>query len=74
MKEVFECGTCGVVSDASVDLCAPRQIRGKEDYCGSAGETAEMCRIMLKTLKYECNFCGRSAEEADLLCDPIRIH
>jgi hypothetical protein len=73
MKEVFECGTCGVVSDASVELCAPRQVNGIEDYCGTAGESAEMCGIMLKSLKYECNACGRAAEEADLVCDPIRI-
>ncbi len=74
MKEIFECGTCGVVSDASKELCTPRQVRGKEDYCGSTGETAEMCGIMLKTLKYECNSCGRPAEEAELLCQPIKAH
>lgn len=74
MKEVFECATCGVVSDASEELCAPRQVREKEDYCGSAGETSEMCGIMLKSLKYECNTCGRPAEEANLVCDPRRVH
>jgi hypothetical protein len=73
MKEVFECGTCGVVSEAREDLCAPREVEAKKDYCGSAGETSEMCGIMLKTLKYECGSCGRPAEEAELVCQPIKI-
>ncbi len=71
MKEIFECGTCGVVSEASEELCSSREV-GKEDYCGSAGETSEMCGIMVKSLKYECNSCGRPAEDADLLCQPVR--
>jgi hypothetical protein len=74
MKEVFECATCGVVSDVSQELCAPRQVGGREDYCGSAGETSEMCRIMLKSLQYECNSCGRPAEAPELICDPRKVH
>lgn len=73
MKEIFECGTCGVVSEASEELCSPREVE-KEDYCGSAGETSEMCGIMTKSLKYECNSCGRPAEDAELLCQPVRAH
>ncbi|MBE0597988.1 MAG: hypothetical protein IH614_12030 [Desulfuromonadales bacterium] len=71
MNEVYECGTCGVVGKSSQELCQPLAVQAKDDYCGSAGETAEMCMTMIKTLPYECDSCGRPAEEAELLCKPI---
>jgi hypothetical protein len=73
MKEIFECGSCGVITEASEDVCNPRAINGREDYCGSAGETSEMCGVMLKTLSYECGSCGRPTEEPELVCSPIKV-
>lgn len=73
MKDLFECGTCGVVTETSEDLCQPLPVGGKEDYCGVAGETAEMCGIMMKTHEYECGTCGRAAESSGLVCNPVKI-
>lgn len=72
MKETFECGTCGVVTEVQEDLCSPRPVNGKDDYCGTSGETSEMCGIMAKSLEYECDSCGRPSESADLVCNPIK--
>ncbi len=72
MNEIYECGTCGVVTEASEEICTPREVRGKEDYCGSAGETADMCGMMTQALPYECGSCGRPAEQASLVCNPVK--
>lgn len=72
MKDMYECGTCGVVTEESEHLCNPRPINGKEDYCGTAGETAEMCGVMTKSLEFECGTCGRPSEKPDLVCNPVK--
>ena len=74
MKEIFECGSCGVVSEDSQELCSPRQVEARDDYCGTAGETSEMCGIMTKALRFECDSCGRPAESPDLVCSPRKVH
>jgi len=72
MRELYECGSCGVVTEASEHLCDPRPVAGRQDYCGTAPESAEMCETMKKTLEYECGTCGRPVESAGLVCDPVK--
>ncbi len=72
MRDLYECGTCGVVTESKDHLCSPREVSGKEDYCGSALETSDMCSTMVQTLEYECGTCGRPAEQAELVCNPAK--
>jgi hypothetical protein len=72
MKDLYECGTCGVVTESQSHLCSPRPVSGKEDYCGTTLETSEMCGTMVQTLEYECGTCGRPAEQAELVCNPAK--
>jgi hypothetical protein len=74
MRELYECGSCGVVTEAREHLCDPKPLEGKDDYCGTAPESAEMCDTMKKTLAFECGSCGRPAENADLVCNPVEKH
>lgn len=74
MRELYECGSCGVVTEASEHLCEPRPLGGKDDYCGTApAENASMCDTMKKTLAFECGSCGRPVESAELVCNPVKI-
>lgn len=71
MTKIYECESCGVVTAESEQLCAPRQLENAGTYCGTAPETGEMCASMKEHLAYVCGSCGRPAEQADLLCDPL---
>lgn len=73
MRELYECGSCGVITEASEHLCDPRPLGGKDDYCGTAPESAEMCDTMKKSLAYECGTCGRPVESSELVCNPVKI-
>jgi hypothetical protein len=72
MKDLYECGTCGVVTEASEHLCSPRPVGGKDDYCGTTLESADMCKTMVKSVEFECGTCGRPAESAELVCNPVK--
>lgn len=71
MTKIYECGSCGVVTAAADQLCAPRQLENMGVYCSVTPETGGMCSDMREHLAYVCGSCGRPAEQADLLCDPL---
>jgi hypothetical protein len=71
MMKIYECNTCGVVTAVRDQVCDPREVEDKNSYCGTAPETGEMCSDMQGHLAYVCGSCGRPAEQAGLLCDPL---
>lgn len=71
MTPVHECATCGVITERSEQLCAPRQMENRGVYCSETPETGEMCSHMKAHLAYVCGSCGRPSEQANLLCDPL---
>lgn len=71
MTKIYECETCGVVTAVRGQVCAPRGVEDKGSYCGTAPETGEMCSDMKGHLAYVCGSCGRPAEQAELLCNPL---
>jgi hypothetical protein len=71
MTTLYECGTCGVVTQQREQVCAPKQVDSKSAYCGMAPDSGEMCSDMKEHLAYVCGSCGRPAEQAELLCDPL---
>jgi len=71
MKEIFKCSVCGVVTEASEQVCAPKKQSDNHDYCGTPGESAEMCDSIKEHLAYVCGTCGRPAEQAKLVCNPL---
>lgn len=71
MTKLYECSTCGVMTVASEQVCSPRQVENKGVYCGVTPETGEMCDTMKEHLAYVCGSCGRPAEQAELLCQPL---
>lgn len=70
MKELYECGQCGVVTEVKGQVCEPRALSDKNEYCGTAPERGGMCEEMQEQLPFVCASCGRPAEQAELVCDP----
>lgn len=76
MKEIFECSTCGIVTETKKHLCHPVVLEGCGDFCGQPVEqmTASMCAEEQERFEFECSSCGRPSEQADLLCVPHKTH
>lgn len=71
MKEIYECSICGVVTEASEHVCAPKLQSDIHDYCGTPRKLTKMCETMKEHLEYVCGYCDRSAEQAELVCHPL---
>ena len=71
MTAIYECGTCGVVTEVREQLCDPRQVEDKTIYCGTTPESGEMCEEMKEQFAYVCGSCGRPSKQAGLLCTPL---
>jgi len=71
MTKIYECDVCGVVTVAREQVCDPRPVENKGVYCGTTPERSEMCHEIKEHLAYVCGSCGRPAEQAELLCDPL---
>ena len=71
MKKIYECGTCGVVSESRDELCDPELQSGMADYCRTSKDSGRMCDNIEENLTYVCKTCGRLAEQAELVCEPV---
>jgi hypothetical protein len=71
MTKIFECGTCGVVTEVRQQVCDPIVLENKHAYCGTTPQGGGMCEEMKEHLAYVCGSCGRPAEQAELLCKPL---
>lgn len=68
------CPTChGHTSEGH--LCVPLAKHDKTcDWCGSLiPSERHLCLDKVKELAYICNSCGRTAVQADYLCQPSKI-
>lgn len=70
MSEIYECSRCGVVTEASSQVCKPRTLSNKHEYCGTAPERGALCECIRMQLPFVCAVCGRPAEQAELVCEP----
>lgn len=70
MKQIYECSTCGIVTETPKHLCKPVVLDGQSDCCDqSVGKkTAMMCAEETTRLDYQCGNCGRTAEQPELVC------
>lgn len=72
MKEIYQCRQCGVVTEASEQICRPEKQQNIEDYCGTTKERDRMCNAMKEHVAFVCGTCGRPAEQAELVCNPLK--
>lgn len=69
MTKIYECSSCGVVSESQAHLCVPKTLESREEYCGTNPDR-DICDTMNESLSFECGTCGRAAESKELLCNP----
>jgi hypothetical protein len=73
MERLYECQTCGIISEDRSHVCSPKSLESRVDFCGTILENAkEMCDSMKESRPYHCDNCGRPAEKASMVCSPIR--
>lgn len=72
MTSLYECGTCGVVSETDERLCSPHAVNSLDDYCGTNPDR-DICDTMHNELSFECSSCGRATEQKELVCHPVQI-
>lgn len=70
MNLIYECSTCGVISEVPDHLCIPQRLENMGVYCGDTKEDPHMCDEMKQHLPFVCSGCGRPAEQAEMVCDP----
>ena len=73
MKTIYSCDRCGVVTEDKTEICQPHKVESTSEYCGSAPDRNALCTDMKDHLSYVCGSCGRPAEQAELVCDPLVI-
>lgn len=72
MTRIYECSYCGVITQAPEQLCTPHRLENMGVYCGDRGKADQMCSDMKQHLAYVCGSCGRPAEQADMVCEPLQ--
>lgn len=70
MSEMYECKTCGVVSQLEEQLCKPVERYERDEFCGFSESHSKICTEVKEHLPYVCGNCGRPAEQAELVCKP----
>jgi len=73
MTRIYECSQCGVITEFSDQVCAPKRLENMGVYCGIRGESENMCDEMKGHLAFVCGSCGRPAEQSDMVCDPLTL-
>lgn len=69
MTRIYECGSCGVVSEDKGHLCVPKELASRDEFCGTNPDR-DICDTMSESVTFECGTCGRAAESKELLCHP----
>ncbi len=73
MMEIYECSRCGVVTETREQVCQPRRVSDKQEYCGTAPERGTLCEDIAEQLPVVCAACGRPAEQPELVCEPRNL-
>jgi ribosomal protein S27AE len=70
----FTCARCGAVALDANNICKVLGIEKREDWCGSKGMAPpEDCYTKLYTDRWQCQKCGQTAVNSELLCEPEKM-
>ena len=72
MTKIYECTHCGVITELEEQVCAPQRLENMGVYCGDRGDPEKMCNQMKDHVSFVCSKCGRPAEQAKMVCEPVR--
>ena len=73
--EKHACRTCGEVTGSDGHMCVPANHEDEKcAWCGALiVNKRHLCADKVQELAYVCNSCGRTAVQAEHLCDPVPI-
>lgn len=70
----YFCGNCGAVALDRNNICNPKGVIRKQDWCGSKDlPPAKFCQNRVNNDRYQCNKCGKTAINSALLCEPEKM-
>jgi hypothetical protein len=73
-KVSHACPTCHQKVGEAGHLCSPGDKHESCDWCGALiPDARHLCNKKIKELAYICNSCGRTAVQADFLCEPKKV-
>ena len=72
MNRIYECKQCGVIAEIPDQLCVPQRLENMGVYCGEPGAATRMCAGMKEHVAFVCESCGRPAEQASMVCAPLK--
>ncbi len=74
MFSAYKCKTCGSVSREHQHLCQAEEVRSRAEYCATEmlHDSHPDCVTMDERPQYQCEGCGRSTDEPNLLCRPVK--
>ena len=70
MAKIYECRTCGFITESGEQLCDSRQMEDKDVYCNMTKVNGGLCKKIKEHHAHVCASCGRVAEQSELLCNP----
>jgi len=74
-SEKHVCQTCQQPTGETGHLCVPTTRKDtKCDWCGALiTDERHLCDPKIRELAFICNSCGRTAIQAEHLCQPVRV-
>ena len=70
----YFCGNCNAVSLDRNNICNPKGMLQKIDWCGSKDlPPPKFCQNRVNNDRYSCKQCGKASINAVLLCDPEKM-
>jgi len=70
----YFCSTCGAVSLDANNICKPESKGTKSDWCGIKGsKPPAYCHNRVNNDRWQCQKCGLTAVNPELLCKPDRL-
>ncbi len=71
MTRIYECSNCGLITELPEQVCTPQRLENMGVYCDIKGATENMCAEAKEHLVFVCGECGRPAEQAKMVCEPL---
>lgn len=70
-EKIYICKKCGIAAKQADGLCQPVPQQDINAYCGVTDVHTEVCATGKEKQTIVCASCGRPAQDAELVCNPL---